>query len=226
VRSVTPASRASKITQPWYRNPAHPRPGELEKTAVAVGSADGERRHHEDRREGAGVAGLVDRGSDRRRDPGVGRANRGAADGNGVEAAAVPSCDRRRRVADRDSRPTTRRVIRVFGSWSEAIEAAGFTPRQSGRPRRSGQPSAPTRRSPPNDIEQAYALPIASAELSRRVEKVVSYPPLVEMDGRQRREFPEALLDSDSFEDLPGKWQAAILDAEQNRPKLRLITGE
>ena len=36
--------------------------------------------------------------------------------------------------------------------------------------------------------------------------------------------LPEALLDADSFEDLSGKWQAAILDAEQNRPKLRLVS--
>jgi hypothetical protein len=63
---------------------------------------------------------------------------------------------------------------------------------------------------------------MASAELSRRVEKVVGYPPLSEMGDQQRREFHEALLDADSFEDLPGKWQAAILEAEQNRPKLRV----
>jgi hypothetical protein len=61
---------------------------------------------------------------------------------------------------------------------------------------------------------------MASAELSRRVEKVVAYPPLCEMAADQRREFQEALLDADSFEDLPGKWQAAILQAEQNRRKL------
>jgi hypothetical protein len=67
---------------------------------------------------------------------------------------------------------------------------------------------------------------MASAELSRRVEKVVGHPPLVEMDDRQRREFHEALLDADSFEDLPGKWQAAILKAEAARPKLRVVTGE
>jgi hypothetical protein len=67
---------------------------------------------------------------------------------------------------------------------------------------------------------------MASAELSRRVEKVVGYPPLVDMDDRQRPEFHEGLLDAESFEDLPGKWQAAILEAEQNRPKLRLITGD
>jgi len=65
---------------------------------------------------------------------------------------------------------------------------------------------------------------MASPELSRRVEKVVGYPPLVDMDERQRREFHEELLDADSFEDLPGKWQAAILDAEQKRPGLRLAS--
>jgi hypothetical protein len=59
---------------------------------------------------------------------------------------------------------------------------------------------------------------MASAELSRRVEEVVGYPPIVEMSADQRREFREALLDADDFEDLPGKWQAAILKAEQNRP--------
>jgi len=59
---------------------------------------------------------------------------------------------------------------------------------------------------------------MASAELSRRVEKVVRYAPLVEMDDRQCRELHEALLDAESFEDLPGKWQAAILEAEAERP--------
>jgi hypothetical protein len=29
-----------------------------------------------------------------------------------------------------------------------------------------------------------------------------------------------------TFEDLPGKWQAAIVKAEQNRPKLRVVTGD
>jgi len=43
---------------------------------------------------------------------------------------------------------------------------------------------------------------MASADLSRRVGKVVGYPPLVDMDDRQRREFHEALLDADSLEDL------------------------
>jgi hypothetical protein len=52
---------------------------------------------------------------------------------------------------------------------------------------------------------------MASAQLSRRVEKVVGYPPLTEMADHQHREFHEALLEAPSFEDLPGKWRAAIL---------------
>jgi hypothetical protein len=63
---------------------------------------------------------------------------------------------------------------------------------------------------------------MASAELSRHVEKLVGYPPLSELSDLQRREFHEALLEAGTFEDLPGKWQAAILQAEQNRPKLRV----
>jgi hypothetical protein len=67
---------------------------------------------------------------------------------------------------------------------------------------------------------------MASAGLSRRVEKVVGHPPLSELADLQRREFHEALLEADTFEDLPGKWQAAILKAEQNRPKLRLVPSD
>jgi hypothetical protein len=55
---------------------------------------------------------------------------------------------------------------------------------------------------------------MGSAELGRRVEKVVSYPPLSELDELQRREFQEALLEVATFEDLPGKWHAAIGRAE------------
>jgi hypothetical protein len=67
---------------------------------------------------------------------------------------------------------------------------------------------------------------MARAELSRRVEKVVAYPPLSEMDADQRREFQEALLEADAFEDPPGKWRAAIAKAEQNRPKLRVVSSD
>jgi hypothetical protein len=59
--------------------------------------------------------------------------------------------------------------------------------------------------------------------LSRRVDKVVGYRRLSELDADQRREFHEALLDSDASEDLPGKWQAAIVKAEQELPTLRVV---
>jgi len=47
------------------------------------------------------------------------------------------------------------------------------------------------------------------------------------LDPRSRyREFHEALLDADDFEDLPGQWQAAIIKTEQSRPKLRVLSGD
>jgi hypothetical protein len=52
------------------------------------------------------------------------------------------------------------------------------------------------------------------------------YPPLSQMDERQRREFHEELLEADRFEDLPGKWEATILKAGQNRPKLRVVGSD
>jgi hypothetical protein len=45
---------------------------------------------------------------------------------------------------------------------------------------------------------------MANPELRRRIGMVVGYPPLCDMSGLQRREFHEALLDADAFEDLPG----------------------
>jgi len=51
-------------------------------------------------------------------------------------------------------------------------------------------------------------------------------PAAAEMNDTQRREFHEALLDAGSFDDLPGKWQAAVVAAEQNRPKLRVVSGD
>jgi hypothetical protein len=44
------------------------------------------------------------------------------------------------------------------------------------------------------------------------------------MSDVQRREFHEALLDAHTFDNLPGKWQAAIMKAEENRPKLRIVS--
>jgi hypothetical protein len=48
---------------------------------------------------------------------------------------------------------------------------------------------------------------MANTALSRRVERVVAYSPLSELSDLQRREFHEALLDADTFEDLAGRWQ-------------------
>ena len=58
---------------------------------------------------------------------------------------------------------------------------------------------------------------------SPRLEAAVPYPPLSEVSKDQRREFHEAPLDADCFEDLPGKRQAAIRPAEAARPQLRLV---
>jgi hypothetical protein len=54
-----------------------------------------------------------------------------------------------------------------------------------------------------------------SAELSRRVDKVVGYPPLSELDRFQRREFHEGSRPTAS-RICQGKWQAAILEAEES----------
>lgn len=75
-------------------------------------------------------------------------------------------------------------------------------------------------------VSRGPAPRVFSATLSGRVGKVVGYPPRSELDDLQRREFHEELLDADSFEDLPGKWLAAILEAEQKRQKLRLVADD
>jgi hypothetical protein len=67
---------------------------------------------------------------------------------------------------------------------------------------------------------------MASAELSRRVGKVVGYPPLSEMSNLQRRELHEAPPDARRIRRSPGKWQGAILKAEQNRPNLRIVGSD
>ncbi len=56
---------------------------------------------------------------------------------------------------------------------------------------------------------------MASVELTRRVEEAGGCPPLSELSTHGRRELREALLDAEALEDLPGKWQAAILRAEK-----------
>jgi hypothetical protein len=39
-------------------------------------------------------------------------------------------------------------------------------------------------------------------------------PPLSEISAAQRAELDELLLQAAAVEDLPGKWQAAVLEAE------------
>jgi hypothetical protein len=53
-----------------------------------------------------------------------------------------------------------------------------------------------------------------------------AHPPVGSIDATDRREFHDALLEADSFEDLPGKWQAAILRAKGDRPHLRVVSGD
>jgi hypothetical protein len=66
---------------------------------------------------------------------------------------------------------------------------------------------------------------MASAVLSRRVEKVVTYRrypgwATVSVGSSMRRYWTPT-----ASRICPGKWQAAILNAEENRPNLRLISG-
>jgi hypothetical protein len=54
---------------------------------------------------------------------------------------------------------------------------------------------------------------MASAELNRRIEKVVGYPPLLELGELQRREFHEALLEK--LDERTGKWVRGDRAGEQ-----------
>ena len=70
------------------------------------------------------------------------------------------------------------------------------------------------------NLRNAQWRPSSSAAGSRRASATRSCRRWGDL---QRREFHEALLEAATFEDLSGKWQAAILEAEQNRPKLRVV---
>jgi hypothetical protein len=50
--------------------------------------------------------------------------------------------------------------------------------------------------------------------LSRRVEKVVGYPPISQLRDLSVESSTTALLEAATFEDLPGKWQANWLANE------------
>ena len=61
---------------------------------------------------------------------------------------------------------------------------------------------------------------------ARRYSKGVRKSGRLHGSSAASRQLGSALLDADPFEDLPGKWQAAIVKAEQKRPKLRLVTSD
>jgi hypothetical protein len=50
--------------------------------------------------------------------------------------------------------------------------------------------------------------------------------PLRRYPSGSRPRVPEALLHADSFEDLPGKWQAAILRQKGTARSCGLVTGD
>ena len=55
-------------------------------------------------------------------------------------------------------------------------------------------------------------------DLTARTRAALSSAPLSEISPAQRDELLEALAAAEDFEDLPGKWQAAILAAEGALP--------
>jgi hypothetical protein len=67
---------------------------------------------------------------------------------------------------------------------------------------------------------------MASAELSRRVEKVVGYKPLSEMSAGQRGGSTRRCSKPTASRTCRASGRAAILKAEQNRPKLRVVTAD
>jgi hypothetical protein len=53
--------------------------------------------------------------------------------------------------------------------------------------------------------------------LRARVDAVRDLPPLSTAGADALRELDAAVAEATSFDDLPGKWQAAILEAETSR---------
>jgi len=113
--------------------------------------------------------------------------------------------------------------------WSESRDTLHAGAREAGRLAlarldasqqidENEEPSAPTRGT--NGASRTGTPPMASTRSSATHHSQTWRPPA-------SREFQEALpRGRHSFDDLPGKWQAAILKAEQNRPKLRVLSSE
>ena len=85
--------------------------------------------------------------------------------------------------------------------------------------RRSMSPAA----SPGLVCRSIYAALMVSAELSRRVGKVLGYPPLCETSGLQRRKFLEALVNADAFGICPAGGDP---EGQENRPNLRIVGSD
>src|SRR5215207_8676077 len=112
-------------------------------------------------------------------------------------------------------RPTTHSWLRVE-LRAEATDPRRDTSRQP-EARRRGPPRAELTGSPPPVIVGRSRLrELASPSLSRRVERLVGYPPLSALSELQRREFHEAMLSS-TFEDLP----TLARRRRRERPQLR-----
>jgi hypothetical protein len=56
--------------------------------------------------------------------------------------------------------------------------------------------------------------PAATASLANRVEAALAKPPLNEISAAARAELLDSVAAAADLADLPGKWQAAILNAE------------
>jgi hypothetical protein len=54
--------------------------------------------------------------------------------------------------------------------------------------------------------------------LLERVRAAAAAPPLSELAAPQRAELEREAAGADALEDLPGKWQAALLEAEGAAP--------
>jgi hypothetical protein len=59
--------------------------------------------------------------------------------------------------------------------------------------------------------------------LRERVEAASAAPPLSELSAEQRAELQHELDAAEAFEDLRGKWQAAVLEAERSEDGLEPI---
>ena len=63
----------------------------------------------------------------------------------------------------------------------------------------------------------ARVLNLVAADLAGRIATASAWEPLSALAAPQRAELAAALDRASAFEDLPGKWQAAVLRAEAAR---------